>query len=93
MGKALLTFDLASSKTPPTIRASPYRNTERTSIEYSASEDPAIDSGLNAVSFEGSILLYNDYRHASPSARSESWGVVDVQVDFTGLAIISPDRS
>ena len=67
-----------------------------------ASEDPAIDSGLKAVSllvahhtalaasFEGSILLCNDYRHASPPARSESWGVVDVQVDFTGLAIIRP---
>ena len=64
------------------------------------SEEPAIDSGLKAVSllerhslltrditpaasFEGSILLCNDYRHASAPARSESWGVVDVQVDFT----------
>ena len=75
-----------------------------------ASEDPAIDSGLKAVSllewhsllahhtapaasFEGSILLCNDYRNASAPARSESWGVVDVQVDFTGLAIIRPHRS
>ena len=32
-------------------------------------------------------MLRNDYRHASPPARSESRGVVDVQVDFTGLAI------
>ena len=40
-----------------------------------------------AASFEGSILLCNDYyRHASAPARSESWGVDDVQVDFTGLA-------
>ena len=38
-------------------------------------------------------MLYNDYRHASPPARSESWGVVDVQVDFTGLAFISSHRS
>ena len=70
-----------------------------------ASEDPAIDSGLKAVSllewhsllahhtapaasFEGSILLCNDHRHASPPARSESWGVVDVQVDFTGYIMI-----
>ena len=69
-----------------------------------ASDDPAVDSGLKAVSLlkrhgilacnttpasslEGSILLCNDYRHASPPARSESRGVVDVQVDFTGLAI------
>ena len=68
------------------------------------SEDPAVDSGLIAVSFlndivkrhsllacnitpaaslEGSILLCNNYRHASLPARSESRGVVDVQVDFT----------
>ena len=69
-----------------------------------ASEDPAVDSGLKAVSLfkrhgllaynitppaslEGSILLCNDYRHASPPAHSESRGVVDVQVDFTGIAI------
>ena len=69
-----------------------------------ASEDPAVDSGLKAVSLlerqsllarntspaaslEKSILLCNDYRHASPPALSESRGVVDVQVDFTGLAI------
>ena len=75
-----------------------------------ASEDPAIDSGLKAVSLlerhsllaynitpaacvEGSALLCNDYRHASAPARSESWGVVDVQVDFTGLAIIRPHHS
>ena len=81
--------------------APPPRNAERTPIEF----DPAIDSGLKAVSlldrhsllahhtapaasFEGSILLCNDYRHASPPARSESWGVVDVQVDFTGLAAV-----
>ena len=38
-------------------------------------------------------MLCNDYRHASAPARSESWGVVDVQVDFTGLAIIRPHRS
>ena len=38
-------------------------------------------------------LLCNDYRHASAPARSESLGVVDVQVDFTGLAIIRPHRS
>ena len=38
-------------------------------------------------------MLCNDYRHASPPARSESWGVVDVQDDFTGLAIIRPHRS
>ena len=72
-----------------------------------ASEDPAVDSGLKAISllerhsllahhtapaasFEGSILLCNDYRHASAPAR---WGVVDVQVDITGLAIIRPHRS
>ena len=70
-----------------------------------ASEDPAIDSGLKAVSllkshslfarntapavgFEGSILLCN-----RAPARSENWGVVDVQVDSTGLAIIRPHRS
>ena len=38
-------------------------------------------------------MLCNDYRHTSAPARSESWGVVDVQVDFTGLAIIRPHRS
>ena len=38
-------------------------------------------------------MLCNDYRHASPPARSESWGMVDVQVDFTGLVIIRPHRS
>ena len=38
-------------------------------------------------------MLCNDYRHASAPARSESWGVVDVQVDFTWLAIIRPHRS
>ena len=38
-------------------------------------------------------MLCNDYRHASAPARSESWGVDDVQVDFTGLAIIRPHRS
>ena len=37
-------------------------------------------------------MLCNDYRHVSAPARSESWGVVDVQVDFTGLAIIRPHR-
>ena len=75
-----------------------------------ASEDPAIDSELKAVSlrqshsifahntapaasFEGSIMLCNDYRHASAPARSESWGVDEVHVDFTGLAIIRPHRS
>ena len=78
-----------------------------------ASEDPAVDSGLKAVSLlkrhsllacnttpaaslEGSILLCNDYRHASPPARSESRGVVDLQVDFTGLAIyarIAPHKT
>ena len=78
-----------------------------------ASEDPADDSGLRAVSLlkghsilacnitpaaslDGSILLWNDYRHASPPARSESRGVVDVQVDFTGLAIyarIAPHKT
>ena len=49
-----------------------------------------------AVSLEGSIGLCNDYRHASPPARSESRGVVDVQVDFTGLAIyarIAPHKT
>ena len=66
-----------------------------------AYEDPAADSGLKAVSLlkqysllrntplaassEGSILLYIIETHASAFARSESWGVVDVQVDFTGL--------
>ena len=35
-----------------------------------------------AASFEGSILLCNDYRHASAPARSESWGVVDVQASL-----------
>ena len=40
------------------------------------------------ASLERSILLCNDYSHASPPARSESRGVVDVQVDFTGLAVI-----
>ena len=75
-----------------------------------ASEDPAIDSGLKAVSLlkghslfarntahaaslKESIMLRNDYGHASATARSESWGVVDVQVDITGLAIIRPHRS
>ena len=74
-----------------------------------ASQDPAVDSGLKAVSLlkrhsmacnitpaaslEGSILPCNDYRHASPPARTESRGVVDVQVDFTGLAFIRPHRS
>ena len=38
-------------------------------------------------------MLCNDYGHASAPARSESWGVVDVQVDFTGLAIIRPHSS
>ena len=38
-------------------------------------------------------MLCNDDRHASAPARSESWGVVDEQVDFTGLAIIRPHRS
>ena len=38
-------------------------------------------------------MLCNDYRHASAPARSESWGGVYVQVDFTGLAIIRPHRS
>ena len=38
-------------------------------------------------------MLCNDYRHASAHARSESWVVVDVQVDFTRLAIIRPHRS
>ena len=69
-----------------------------------ASEDPAVDSGLKAVSLlkrhslfagnttpaaslEGSILLCNDYRLTSPLARSESRGVVDLQGDFSGLAI------
>ena len=72
-------------------------------LEDPASEDPATDSGLKAVSLlkqhsllapntplaassEGSILLCNVERHASAPVRSESWGVVDVQVDFTGLA-------
>ena len=77
-----------------------------------ASEDPAVDLGLKAVSLlerhsllarntpaaslKGSILLFNDYRHASPPARSESRGVVDVQGDFTGLAIyarIAPHKT
>ena len=35
-------------------------------------------------------MLRSRYRHASAPVRSESWGVVDVQVDFTGLAIIRP---
>ena len=43
----------------------------------------------SAASLEGSILLCKDYRHASPPARSESRGVVDVEVDFTGLAIFA----
>ena len=75
-----------------------------------ASKDPAVDSGLEAVSLlerrntltrnitpaaslEGSILLV---RQTSPPARSESRGVVDVQVDFTGLAIytrIAPHKA
>ena len=41
-------------------------------------------------------MLCNDYRHASPPACSESRGVVDVQVDFTGLAIyarIAPHKT
>ena len=74
-----------------------------------ASEDPAVDSGLKAVSLlkrhsllipavsvEESILLCNDYWHALLPARSESRGVVDVQVDFTGLAIyarIAPHKT
>ena len=74
-----------------------------------ASEDPAADSGLKAVSllkrhshlarniplaasYEGSISLCNVERYGSASARSESWGVVDVQVDFTGL-VRRPHRS
>ena len=32
-------------------------------------------------------MLRNDYSRASPSSRPERRGVVDVQVDFTGLAI------
>ena len=38
-----------------------------------------------AASSEGSILLCNVEKHASAPVRFESWGVVDVQVDFTGL--------
>ena len=38
-------------------------------------------------------MLCHDYRHASAPARSESWGVDDVHVDFTGLAIIRPHGS
>ena len=45
------------------------------------------------ASFEESILLCNDYRHASAPARSESWGVVDVQVNITGLSIIRQQSS
>ena len=40
-----------------------------------------------AASSEGSILPCNVERHASAPARSESWGVVDVQVDFTGIVL------
>ena len=39
---------------------------------------------------EGSVLLCNDYRLASATARSESWGEVDVQVD--SYARIIPHR-
>ena len=38
-------------------------------------------------------MLYNNYRHTLAPARSESWGMVDVQADFTGLAIKHPHRS
>ena len=51
-----------------------------------ASEDPAVDSGLKAVSLpkRRSLLACNTHRH------------VDVQVDFTGLAIytrIAPHKT
>ena len=45
-----------------------------------------------AANSEGSILLCNIERHASASAHSESWGVVDLQVYFTGL-VRRPHRS
>ena len=37
-------------------------------------------------------MLCNVERHASAHSRSESWGVVDAQVDFTGL-VRRPHRS
>ena len=37
-------------------------------------------------------MLCNVERHASAPARSKSWGVIDVQVDFTGL-VRRPHRS
>ena len=95
---------------PPTICASPRRSAEKTSTTvYRASEVPAADSGLEAVSLlkqhsllarntplaassAGSILLCNVESHASTPARSESWGVVDVLVEFTGL-VRRPHRS
>ena len=62
-----------------------------------AYEDSAVDSGQKAVflfkRLEGSILLFNDYRHASPPARSKKGVLIDVQVDFTGLSIIRLHRS
>ena len=86
----------------PHLRSAPLlEEAQKGLLEDPASEDPATDSGLKAVSLlkqhslarntplaassEGSILLCSVERHASAPARSESWGVVDVQVDFTGL--------
>ena len=43
------TFDITSSKTPPTICASPSKRRKGLPLNL-ASEDPAVDSGLKAVS-------------------------------------------
>ena len=78
----------------PQLRSAPLpRNAERIPLKL-VSEDPAVDSGLKAVSLlkRHSLLAYN----ITPAASSESRGVVDVQVDFTGLAIyarIAPHKT
>ena len=99
-----LTFDITSSETPPTICASPSKRRKDFDWIWLLKIPPSSESSLPprmtwspaAASFEGSTLLCNDYRHASPPARSESWGVVDVQADFAGLAInarIAPHKT
>ena len=62
-------------------------------MKFGSLRSTAIGSSSLPSRTKLSIVLCNDYRHASPPARSKSWGVVDVPVDFTGLAIICPHRS
>ena len=71
-----------------------------------ASGDPAVDSGLKAVSLlkrhsllacnttpaasiEGSILLCNDYRHASPPARFRDEHVLATSHSVAAINLIS----